>query len=92
MPRSLRSVPLGPSARVREILLVKGGEINGSNVTIEISTFIAFGTVVLVMIRANKYPMKVPLTETAIANIRESNKALSVYRSPRLLLICWKEK
>lgn len=87
IPKNLNNIPLGPKARVNEILLVKGGDINGNKVMALIKIFNTFGTDVLVTIKANKYPKIVPLTLTLIARIRELNKALIVYLSAMFSLI-----
>ena len=53
MPKAFNNIPFGPRAKVREILLVKGGEMRGRMVTAPNSALKKPGRGVLVTAKAN---------------------------------------
>jgi hypothetical protein len=76
IPKALSNIPFGPRAKVREILLVKGGEMRGRIVTAPNSALKNAGRGVLVTANAKIYPSTVPVTATAVARVRELMRAL----------------
>ena len=71
IPKALSNMPFGPKASVREMLLVKGGDISGRIVTAANKPLKKGGREVLVTAKAKIYPRTVPVTATAVARIRE---------------------
>jgi len=69
-------MPFGPKARVREMLLVKGGEMRGSMVTALTNHFSHLGQEVRVTARAKRYPRVVPARLTVVARMRLPYNAL----------------